>query len=471
MSPPIALIATLLWILGLFFLERDQRSRTSKTLWLSVVWLSLAGSRTVSVWLSDLGFLTSGPRAAVEDAYLEGSPIDRAVLSVLLLVGIIVLIRRRHKLRKLLGSTGPIVLYLSYGAMSIVWSDYSGIAFKRWTKAVADLTMVLLVLTDYDPSAAVKRLLARTGFILMPLSLLFIKYYPELGRRYTRWEGTLLNTGVTTNKNELGMICLVLGLGSLWRLLQEIGAGKRASRAGPRIAHAANLSLVVWLLWLAKSSTSTSCFFLAGSLMVLVSLTALPQKPALLHLLIATALAVPVFAIFADSSGSLLAAVGRNPTLTGRTGIWSAVIALNPNPVLGAGFESFWLGPRLQKLWSMFPNLNVNEAHNGYIDVYLSLGWVGVVLLLVLLVTGYQKVVHAVRQDPKAASLKLAYFVAAVIYNLSESSFKIMHPVWFFLLWATIAPPRWKHGHKTAAHQNSIQRCCETVDPVLTITA
>jgi len=35
-----------------------------------------------------------------------------------------------------------------------------------------------------------------------------------------------------------------------------------------------------------------------------------------------------------------------------------------PNPFIGAGYESFWLGPRLETMWSTFPGLYLNEAHN-----------------------------------------------------------------------------------------------------------
>jgi len=43
------------------------------------------------------------------------------------------------------------------------------------------------------------------------------------------------------------------------------------------------------------------------------------------------------------------------------------------NPWIGAGFESFWLGPRLNKLWAQY-NFMPNQAHNGYIEIYLNLG-------------------------------------------------------------------------------------------------
>ena len=83
----------------------------------------------------------------------------------------------------------------------------------------------------------------------------------------------------------------------------------------------------------------------------------------------------------------------------------------------------------------------LNQAHNGYLEVYLSLGWVGVTLLLVLIVTGYRKIAAGFRQDPDMSSLKIAFFVLVVIYNFTEGVFKTMSPVWLAFLLATMVVP------------------------------
>jgi O-antigen ligase len=82
-----------------------------------------------------------------------------------------------------------------------------------------------------------------------------------------------------------------------------------------------------------------------------------------------------------------------------------------------------------------------NQAHNGYLEVFLNLGWMGVALLGFLIVWGYWQVIGAFRRDQEAGRLRLAYFVVALVYNLTEAAFQVLHPVWIaFLLAVTVIP-------------------------------
>ena len=138
--------------------------------------------------------------------------------------------------------------------------------------------------------------------------------------------------------------------------------------------------------------------------------------------------------------GDVIHALGRKTNLTDRTVIWAAVIPAVPNPVIGAGFESFWLGPRLNMVWSHLSQyMHVNEAHDGYLEVYLNLGWVGVGLISFVLISGYQRAVAAFSRDPAVGSLMLAYVASAAVYSVTEAGFRMLDPIWIFLLLAVVA--------------------------------
>jgi O-antigen ligase len=361
-------------------------------------------------------------------------------LTALLVAGVLVLIRRGGRVEKLIRANVPIVLFLLYCGMSIVWSDFSDVAFKRWIKALSEFVMVAIILTDEDALAALKRVFAWLAFVLFPVSILFIKYYPDLGRGYRQWVWTPYYTGVTQDKNALGMICMVFGLASVWRVSQELRAGKTFRTSRPLIAHCIVLATVLWLLSKAGSMTSLSCFLLGTGLIVATSSPSLVRKPAAIHLLVGLFVAAAFSVLFLGVDPGVLEAMGKNSTLTGRTDIWALVLHLTVNPLFGAGFESFWLGPRLEKIWEVYW-FHPTEAHNGYLDVYLNLGWVGVALLAGIIVTGYRNVIGMFRRDPDAGRLKLAYFVAAITYNFTESAFKTMHLVWIAFLLAVIVTP------------------------------
>jgi O-antigen ligase len=198
--------------------------------------------------------------------------------------------------------------------------------------------------------------------------------------------------------------------------------------------------MVVWLLAVVRSMTSLACFILASAIVAITSLRWVARKPILIHLLAIAVLSVSLFAVFFDTSGGLLGTVGRDSTLTGRTDIWRLVLGMTGNPLVGTGFESFWLGSRLEKMWNIYW-WHPNEAHNGYLEVYLTLGWIGIALFAVFLLAGYRNIIAEFHRHPDIARLKLAFFVIVLIYNFTESAIRETNPIWIMLLLAIIAVP------------------------------
>jgi O-antigen ligase len=432
MNSQIATLGCIAVIAALFMLSRD-RVRTSPALWLPVAWLSIAASRNISEWLQ------LGSPVETVDRYLEGSPVDRNILTALLAAAIGVLITRRQRVGAVLKANTPVLAYFAYCACSIIWADYPFVALKRWIRSTGDLCMALVILTDPHWHLAIKRVLARVGFVLLPVSMLFIRYYPELGRSYGRWDGMMYWTGVAGGKNGLGMLCLVCGLGSVWRFFAAYQERNQRSRHKRMIAEGIIVLLTLWLLYIADSKTSMMCFVIAAGLMTFVSTSKLLRKPLVLNSVVGGLVAAAASVLFLGLGSGLLTTIGRDPTLTGRTDVWNLVLKFTANPIVGAGYESFWLGERLDRITAL--NGGINQAHNGYIEVYLNLGLIGVGLLGFLIVRGYRNVVRALRKNVDVGRFKLAFFVVGVIYNFTEGSFKMMSPVWILFLLVTVAVP------------------------------
>ena len=435
-------IVYLLLIVALFALDRDRTERTSPALWLSIVWLSICASRPVSMWFGGDAFSSS------TDQYLEGSPFDRACFLVLLVLAVAALVPRGRKVASILRANWFIVIFLVYGGISIVWSDFPDVAIKRWIKAVGSLAIVLIVLTEAHPLIAVRRLLTRVGFLLVPISVVLIKYYPDLGRGYNRFTWTPYYRGVSTGKNELGFVCMICGIGAVWRLLQMLGVTRAGRKTGPLVAQIVLLAMVFWLFAIADSMTSLSCFIMATTLMVATSYRQFVRKSWAIHALVVVMLGVTLSALFLGAGSGLVETMGRDQTLTGRTEVWNSVLALVENPLIGTGFESFWLGSRLDKLW-VIHWWHPNEAHSGYIEVYSTLGWIGLVLFAAILTTGYRKVTAALRCAPEEGRLRVALVYTALAYNCTESAVGAMHPVWILLTMAAMTVPRGWMNHET----------------------
>jgi O-antigen ligase len=196
--------------------------------------------------------------------------------------------------------------------------------------------------------------------------------------------------------------------------------------------------MTLWLLQKCNSMTSLSCFLLGSGLMVAINSRFVSRRRALVHLLVFGVLSTAFAALFLDLGGAVLSTMGRDPTLTGRTDLWQHILAMNQRPLIGNGFASFWLGPRLEALWNIYW-WQPTESHNGYLEIFLNLGWLGVVLFSIVLVATYRNAVRLFRLDPETGSLVLAYFVAGMAYNFTEAAFKTMNLVWIALMFAVVA--------------------------------
>lgn len=436
MPPFIATVTYSFGIWGLFFLNRDGKYRPSRVLWIPIAWFLINGSRPISSWFG-------GPAISPE-ALMDGSPLDRIVYLGLQVAGVVVLLGRQVAVSRFLRVNTALLVFVFYCAASIVWSDYPDVAFKRWIKLLGDITMVAIILTSPHPLRAIKTVVTRVGFLLIPISILLIKYYPGLSRSYDSWTGAQFVSGVGTDKNMLGMICLVYGLGILWQFLGVLREPRSRERTRRLIANGIFLALLSWLFSSADSMTSLSCFAMGSFVILATTFLKTARKPAVVNAIVLGIAGAAFAVLFLHvGEGVALQKLGRNPTLTGRTEIWAGVLRFASSPILGAGFDSFWLGDRLSQIWASGRLLaGINEAHNGYIETYLNLGWIGVGLLVALIATGYRAILRTLRAQPEMGELKLALLVVAIVYSYTEAGFRSTSTMWLALLIAiAVVPP------------------------------
>jgi O-antigen ligase len=446
MSPVAAKLICAVWVAALFYLNRDRSFRTSIALWIPVLWFAITGSRPLSAWFG------VGDIYGVSVAELDsGSPFDANFYATLTAIGVGILAWRWRSTRLTLATNWPLLLYFGYCLLSVAWSDTPNIALKRWVKSTGDIVMALLVVTDAQPLGALRRLFSRLGFLLLPFSLIAMRYIPEIGRYFDFWDGSPHNSGVTTNKNALGADAFILGLGALWQVLRLLPRSNIPNRSRQLLAQGTLLAVAVYLSYSAHSATAGTCFTLAAALILVLHTRKYKGRPKAVQSLIMKLGVIGVLIQITGAQALVLQLIGRNPDLTGRSSeIWPAVIPMCPNVFLGAGFESFWTGSRMQKLWELFPSTYINESHNGYIEVYLNLGFIGLVLLAFVFFYAYRTGLAALRNDPNGASVMLVYGLTALLYNYTEAGFRMLYYTWsFLLLMIMMASYILKHAEET----------------------
>ena len=162
--------------------------------------------------------------------------------------------------------------------------------------------------------------------------------------------------------------------------------------------------------------------------------------------LIGTYVIVAVIAfITADAAFGLLDLIvdvtGHEANLVGRRQLWGELFALHTNPLFGVGFESFWLGDSVHELAAK-RGFTPNEAHNGYLETYLNLGLIGLLLLLALLVATFRKVRASLLTNLQWGRLRFAVLVAVIFNNWTEAKFRGLSLVWFVFYIIAMDYPR-----------------------------
>jgi len=423
LPPIVASFLTIAFIVFLF--RRDMRERPNATgaLWIPLIWFLIICSRQVSEWLNIFGLHVGA--ITLE----EGSPLDRCIYFGLIAAGIYVLSKRRVQLLEIIRQNQWLTIFFVYCFLAIFWSDFPFVAFKRWIKVLGHPIMALIVLTEPDPVESLSRLIKRCAYVIVPVLILVIKYYPQLGRGFDTWSGGAVNTGITTNKILLGSDCLILSLFFFWHLLQTWPLERGKARRNELFLTGGFLMAIWWLLLMAQSSTSLVSLFLGVLIVVILGWQFVDRR------FIGTYLIIGVLALVAAEwafgiYASAIQFLGKDATLTDRTLLWSELLKVKVNPLFGAGFESFWLGDRFRN-FAASRWWQPNQAHNGYLETYLNLGVVGLLLLIGLLIATFWKGRREFLRNFEFGRFRLALLAAVVAYNWTEAVFKNISAIWF----------------------------------------
>ena len=414
MPPPLAAFFCAAFISLLFYCNAKRTRGVSWGLWLPVIWVAIIASRPLGCWLSGEG------NAMDFSGATDGSPVDRNVSLLLIIFGFAILAKRGIQWQNIFRENKWLFVFYVYLLVSVAWSVDPFVAFKRWFRDLANVLMILIVFTEEDPVEALGQLFLRCAYLLIPLSVLTIKYYQNIGRNYDQWTGAPVLCGVATDKNALGRLAMISGLFLLWSLKLQPGSNW-FRKVRERWHDAAVFALCVMVLAKANSATSIFCFGLGTLTFFGSQISRIKTSPKALVCLgsLLIVLSVIFFSV-PNLRGIVTGALHRRVDLTDRTDVWAGCLGVGTNPLIGAGFASFWLTPAAIELGN---KLAVSEAHDGYLEIYLDGGIIGLCLLLPVLITAGKNAVRNITENRVTGPLYASLFLVGLMYNYTEAAF------------------------------------------------
>jgi O-antigen ligase len=307
------------------------------------------------------------------------------------------------------------------------------VALKRWSKELGNILIVLVVLSEGNPGESFKTLGVRCAHILFPLSVVLFKYFPGFGRAFSM-AGSPMVTGVTNQKNSLGMICCVFGFVLVWDLVDARKQhGSTATRA-QLLPQWISLAIGLWLLVVSESKTSLVAFLLGLAIFFSTYLPIIRRSRALFakFCIIAVSVGLVVAAVWTTAIAPLLHTMDRDATFTERTKIWQSVLDQHTDPIIGSGFYGFWLD-KGEGVVEAFHGTILKSAHDGYLEMYLDGGIIGCALLLFFLLGTCWRLANAFSHDSAYSRLLFSFAMMCLAMNFSETYFFRLGTIWFAL--------------------------------------
>ena len=433
MPPVVALALCIILVALLLRLTVRSTEGKSRALWIPTIWILVVASRPVGRWFNLESVSMS------EGSEARGSLADQLLLGMLILLALIVLFKRRISWQTVLKDNIWLFVLLLYEGLSILWSDYPFASLKRWVRAAGAAMSAMVVMTGPNPFKALELIIRRTAYVLIPFSLVLIKYFPALGVAFGRWSGARMTVGVCMQKNGLGLLCMLSAFFFIWDLLRKRRLNLLKYDKGGTLADFFILLLAFYLMKGAgtNSYSATSVGVLLIGLCAMFALSTLRAHPKNITGVVAVTAMVGATTLISASTilnwspiGWWVNFLGRNESLTGRVDIWERIYTIVPRwSLLGTGFGGFW---GLPYSWVVMGQMS---GHNGYFDVYVELGFVGIFFLSIFLLSLWRKLSLLAKHDFDWSLMGICLLLISLAYNYTESDFlKVSGLLWTILL-------------------------------------
>ncbi|ABA24439.1 O-antigen polymerase [Trichormus variabilis ATCC 29413] len=334
------------------------------------------------------------------------------------------LVLRWKKVIQLINKDWYIWLLLLVAIFSIFWSDVPAMTQSRVIALSGTLLFPLYLASRYTLKEQL-HLLAWTFGIAIVGSFLF-----AFGlRNYGRMAGVHFGTwrGIYNHKNVLGKVMAPSAMVFLLLALQP--EKKRWLFWGGFIAS-------IWLIIASKASSPLINVITLSLSLFLFRILRWRYNFMIPALVGITTLSTIAYILMTTNAEAIAALLGKDLTLTGRTNFWPLIIdKIAERPWFGYGYGAFWLGwtgPSADIWYSS--GWKPPNSHNGYLDLCLELGLVGLSLYVIDYLQGLLKALAYVRSVKTSDGFWPGVFLMYVVLsNLTESTLLIQNNFFFVI--------------------------------------
>ncbi len=325
-----------------------------------------------------------------------------------------------------------LVTILVLTLLSACWSELPSLTFKGSLVLVGTSLFAVHIAKHYsiDRMTSVLRFLC--AFILI-LGALFSIALPSIGVNEKGWQGIMSFPIRTGTFAALGII--------LW---------------GSHLLHTHKhrgiiITIIAIFLLVLVRSNSAQAFFTLLALLAIAGTQYLFKKlqfrTAAAASILFLVFSLCLFLFIKANTTVIFESLGKDTTLSGRTDFWPNLISTlnHHNPLLGFGVYGFWQPWRGDENPARYI-INANgfvppNAHSGFLDLALEIGWLGLLLFacsLVKLTINALKFAIANKQNTALVPLILVAYI--FISNFSETQLYSDVYIWFLYVFLAVSP-------------------------------
>ncbi|NMF83036.1 O-antigen ligase family protein [Nodosilinea sp. P-1105] len=332
-----------------------------------------------------------------------------------------------------------IISLVGLAILSGFWSTDAGVTL-RYSRALVASTAFGIYLSSVFKFEKQTRILLNFFALIIVINLLFPIFIPFYRASITHF-GYFAWVGIQRHKNELsGAMSLATSLLLTFGLFGETLAIRR------RALFFAFLGFL--LLWLSEGKGSLAVFCGSLVLLPLYKIVCQKHKESILLLTIFIYLCISVaVATILSMEFIIVDLLGKSLELNSRTPLWELLIERGMTRPLGFGYGGFWINLEEAKIvadqfhWIGGVGEGGGNAHNGYVELFLQLGFPGVILLGIHVVSTVIRVVFLFAREKKIEYLcMLQFLVVMIVTNYYESySAFLSYRNWFWVLYVAIS--------------------------------